>query len=773
MRFSSRLALPTLLCLAMASGPLSAAEVLLDACWEISGWRFHNGGEFPGATGGLTAAVPEALALTWNFSGGGTYVMVSHEGPFPPSVTSFSAAVTSDVACHLGWRLSDRSGRTVQAPGLDLAAGESRTIRIDRAGPWKEAWGGVDGAALGQDLSGVALLVARTAGGPANGVLRIQRLTADSSDPVVYPVALPAVDLDLAGWRLHGQWAAQWGRPLFAGSIERHGGDDGELAITLPQLGRDWQLRLDLNGDRRDLRCALPLANGGNPHALYRVTAAVTTATRAAQQSLDLVGARSGEASLGQARRSVDLPAGAFGTCMHLSYGRNGAFGGWKDTDALLELVAASGVTWIRDGVNVQTDAAGTRHIDPYDLAWLTKAKALGLKPIIVLGMDANQQPEVFAATAAEVASQLGEFATVFELGNEPNNFGGWIKTFGGTWNGKEADNSTSAWVKAHLASTNAAAEAIRKVRPDATILALGAVAPTNFRAIDLGLSPAINGVIDHPYAGCMPAERVPFSIGLVTRDGVAVGDDLGSFAGLVHSYQDKLASAGAAAKLQRQLWITEFGWPTHIYNGKNEKEHAAAFSEHAQAAYLVRRWLLGLGLGVPASCQYDFLDDYGSAPDHDEANFGLLRADRSRKPSFRATQHLTSLFNGQQPDPSAHLEISDKLPNSSKRGVLVKDWDGAAFTADNGIQAWAFHDPKQNDVRTLALWSAQPVSGEFSPRHATVRVTGWQDLRGAPLAIDLLTGICYDVPYTRDGDTLVLQVSLGDAPLAVRLFRD
>lgn len=42
-----------------------------------------------------------------------------------------------------------------------------------------------------------------------------------------------------------------------------------------------------------------------------------------------------------------------------------------------------------------------------------------------------------------------------------------------------------------------------------------------------------------------------------------------------------------------------------------------------------------------------------------------------------------------------------------------------------------------------------------------------------SPLAVDLLTGICYDVPCVREGGTLVLKLSLGDAPLAVRLFRN
>jgi hypothetical protein len=585
---------------------------------------------------------------------------------------------------------------------------------------------------------------------------------------VAYPVALVPLDADLAGWRIRGRWLPQWGRPVFDGSAEHAGGGRGELSVTLPRLGRDWSRRLPLDGARVPLRFALPLADGGNPHAIYRLALAVTSDDLQARRNVELVGIRSAEGGLGQPRRSIELAPGAFGTCLHLSFGRNGAFAEWGAHERLLDAVADAGLTWIRDGVKIMKDERGRPQVDPYDLGWLRQAKARGLKPIIVLDMYAKQAPEEFAAAAAAAAVQLGDLASVFELGNEPNNFGGWVKAFGGTWNGKEKDGATSPWVKAHLASTNAAAEAIRKARPDATILALGACSPTNFRALDLGLSAAVDGVVDHPYAYSMSAERVPYGAGTAERDGVALGDEAGSFVGLIRSYQAKLAGLGRP----RQVWITEFGWSCYIFGGGNEKGLTAGFSEHAQAVYLARRWILGLGLGVPASCQYDLLDDYGSTLGHDEANYGLLRSDFSRKPSYAVAQRVTAIFNGQQPDPAAQIEVAKApLHRGAQRGVVIKDWDGATFSADNSVQAWAFRDPRQPGVRTLAVWSSQPVSGEFSPRYAEVRIAGWKDMTAAPLAIDLLSGACLDVPYAREGDAIVLKLNLGDAPLAVRFY--
>lgn len=750
---------------------LAAAEpVLIDACLEPSAWHFHDGGEFPGAKGALTADPAGGLALAFDFSGGGSYVQAAHQGPFPPGTATVVATVTASAGCSVNWRLGDRSGRTFQGKGVALAAGESRALRFACAGPWDTAWGGKDGAVPGADIASIALLVSRDGDkGAATGSLRLQRLEVECAAPVAYPVALPPLDADLAGWRIRGRWLPQWGRPVFDGAAERSGGGDGELAVTLPRLGRDWSTRVALAGERVPLRFALPLAGGGNPHAIYRVGLAVSAGDLRAGREVELAGARSAAASLGQPRRSADLAPGAFGTCLHLSYGRSGAFRVWGDHERLLDAVAASGLTWIRDGVKVAKDDAGKLMVDPYDLGWLKLAKARGLKPIVVIDMEAKRSPEEFAAECVAVVTQLGDLATVFELGNEPNNFGGWVKTFGGTWNGKEKDGGTSPWVKAHLVNSNAGAEAIRKARPDATILALGACAPTNFRAMDIGLSPAIDGVVEHPYAFCMPAERMPYGHGTAERDGVKLGDEQGSFAAVIRSYQDKLAGLGRP----RQVWITEFGWSCYVFDGGNEKGLYAGFSERAQAAYLARRWLLGLALGVPAACQYDLIDDYGSTPRQDEANFGLLRGDGSRKPSYAAAQHLTAIFNGQQPDPAAKIEVKAPLHRSVRRGALVQDWDGATFGADNDVHAFAFRDPRHDEVRTLALWSAQPVSDEFQPRWTEVRIAGWKAMAGAPLAVDLVSGAVYDVPCERDGDVLVLKLNLRDTPLALRFFAD
>ena len=115
--------------------------------------------------------------------------------------------------------------------------------------------------------------------------------------------------------------------------------------------------------------------------------------------------------------------------------------------------------------------------------------KEQGVNTIAEINMSASETEEDFVARCRAIAEEMEGLVDVFELGNEPNNFGGWMKEYGGTWNGKEPDGSTSGWVKAHLKYTNAGADAIREVRPDATIIGLGAVAPTNFRYLDIGVT--------------------------------------------------------------------------------------------------------------------------------------------------------------------------------------------------------------------------------------------------------------------------------------------
>jgi hypothetical protein len=763
------------LLLLLAGGTLvPAADLLLDAGLDATAWRFHDGGEFPGAKGGLTPPAPETsgVALRYDFSGGGMYVSADFTAGLPPALDTLRWDVSCDQAVKISFRVRDAAGRTFQSQPRAVAAGVAAPLELGLAGPWAEAWDGDAQQAAPSTAVACSLIVGRNDDTPPTGVVTIRSLSAVShaaAADLAEPVATAPFNADLAGWKLSGTWIAQWHRPVLALTASS-GSEAGELSFTLPRPARDWTLRRALvPGQPVHLRVVPPVADGGNPHAIYRLACAVRTASGKAEHGVALKGRLADAALLGAPRLTRDLPPSIFGTAMHLSYGGNGAFAGWAQSDRLLDEVAALGLSWIRDGVGVDQAADGTLTLSAKDLAWLTAAKARGIRVIAVLSMDAKTPVADLCARATAIATQGAGLIDAIELGNEPNNFGGWIKAYGGTWNGMVSndDHTTAPWVTAHLAASNAAAEAIKKVAPHLTVLALGSPSPVNARAIDLGLSPAVDGIVDHPYAMCTPPETIPFGKPYAKRDGIAPGDEACTFAGLVEWYRARFAQDHRTVP----LWVTEFGWTTFRHDLKNPSGLFAGFTEETQAAYLVRRHLQGAWLGLGASVQYDLLDDYGSQTHEGEANFGLLRSDYSRKPAWYATQRLCSLFAGAVRDSAADVTITAApLHRAQQRGDLVHNWDGVALRPQEAVFALPFSHPDHPELKTLAVWSGLPPS-EFNGRRATLRLRGWEGY-GQPVCIGLCSGRITDPQVTRDGDGVVLTLDLDDEPVALRFFQ-
>lgn len=169
-------------------------------------------------------------------------------------------------------------------------------------------------------------------------------------------------------------------------------------------------------------------------------------------------------------------------------------------------------------------------------------------------------------------------------------------------------------------------------------------------------------------------------------------------------------------------LWYSEFGYTTYLYGGQREKGKYtfAAYTEEAQAVYLVRRYLYCFTRPeIKAALQYDFLDDFQGRQFDPEANFGLLRADYSPKPAYFALQNLATFFNGVRSDSrlDAQVKIDDQpLHRAGKRGQLL-DWDEdgkALMNADNNIHARLF---QTDGGLRLAVWDARPGRrGVFAP---------------------------------------------------------
>ncbi|MBL8992507.1 MAG: LamG domain-containing protein [Spirochaetia bacterium] len=580
-------------------------------------------------------------------------------------------------------------------------------------------------------------------------------------------VSGPDIDIEALGWKITG---LAFGNKLVLNAEKTKNATAANLQMVFPQLGRDFVKRatLDPGVGRVAVGAVLPFGLG-NPRNIYQVDIIVGNEGQTVKKTVLLKGIKADALALGKPKLSSEIKKSKIGTAGHLAFGTSPVFSGWSRQDELVELISKAGIKWYRDGVKMETGADGKEHVRPYDLEWVKKLRAKGIEIINEIDLPAKLTPEQFAERCTAVATELKDYVSVFELGNEPNNFGGWIEKYGspGTWNAKEKDNSTAPWLLEHNKRTDAGAEAIKKVLPKARVIGVGSVTPANLRAINAGLSKALDGIVDHPYTYAMAPERMPYSEKLRDRDGIAAGDKEGNFSGLIEVYQEAFKKSG----IERSLWFTEFGFTGFLFNGKTETGLYAGFSEEAQAVYLVRQWLQCLTFPVEAACQYDLMDDYGSERFKDEANFGLVRHDLSPKPAYHAVQRLTSLFSDLSFDPNAGVAVTHApLHRAMKRELLIGDWDKAPITAVNKVMAFAFSGKNE---KALAVWSALPYSGEFNNRVATISLKGFEGY-GDAVAVDIITGKTYDVAVKagENNDLVIENLLLGNTPLLIKFFK-
>ncbi len=583
--------------------------------------------------------------------------------------------------------------------------------------------------------------------------------------PAAGNITPPEINLEALGWKFT---SLSFGNKLVLTADKTGNALPANLQIVFPQLGRDFVKRefLDPSKNSYSVGVSLPFGSG-NPRNIYQVDVLVGDERQTVKKTFPFKGINANENSLGKAKLSSEIKKSKFGTAGHLSYALSPSFSGWARHDEIIDLLSKSGLKWYRGSVKLEKGADGREFVRPYDLEWVRKLHAKGIEVINMIDLSAEYTPEYYAERCTLIAMALKDHVSVFELGNEPNNFGGWIKKYGGTWNSKEKDNSTSPWTLEHNKRTDAGALAIKKVLPKARVIGVGSATPGNLRAIEAGLSPALDGVVDHPYTYAMPPERIPYNEGMRERDGIVSGDKEGNFSGLFTVYQNAFKKSG----IERTLWLTEFGFTSSLFGKKNETGLFAGYSEEAQAVYLVRQWLQCLVYPVEVACQYEFMDEYGSAWHNAEANFGLLRSDLSPKPAYHTVQRLTSLFSDLTFDPTATVSVTNApLHRAMKRDLLIGEWDKVPIAAVNKVMAFAFSGPNE---KAVAVWSALPYSAEFNTREATITLKGFEGY-GDPVAVDFITGKTYDVAVKNgDNNELVIEnLLLGNNPLVIKFFK-
>ncbi len=754
-----------------------AVEVSLMPVPSHDSWQFIPGSEFPGAQGKLNLEQEFPLA-SWDFSNGGRYVGFKPSTKPPAGLQNLKFDLLPDADANVALRVTDHTGHVFQSTTRKLKANQAILLDFPMAGSWESNWGAGNKSSIpAQPLRSFYLVASGNAQKYTSGSLTIRNILGEYDQTSPSMVVSEIFSGTLAGRLVKATWAGSLNPGCLSISVEA-GTEPAVLELEFPALPRNQVTRFQLpTEENKNLQYQIPFLNksGSNPRNNYQVQLRIISPTQKAVVTLQLPGSKSSEINLGSPKSSSEISTSKIGVCVHFNSGANpsGAFKGWHDYERILDQIASGGCKWIRCGVTLKKDDAGKLlQVSDYDVGWLQAAQKRGIDSIILIDMKSSESQEEFLNRIRLTVEATRNYAHVYELGNEPNNFGGWLQKYGGEWNGRLKDkNEHAPWLKAYLAYTNQGAEYLKKIYPEATVIGCGGVAPANFRLLELGVSNAVDGVVDHAYSYSTPPEKIPFGHYNAKRDGITVGDAEGTFAGYIDSYMRKFKDTGR----MRSLWITEFGYSNFCASGKNEHKMFAGYSEEAQAVYLTRRLLESLALPITLSCWYDFVDDYSSSSFQQEANFGLVRSDYSPKPSFYAMQRINSLMHGAEPDPGAKVEIiAAPLHKSVIQNLPAKLKDAIASPPTNGIRTYAFTDPASPDERMLAIWSMLPYSREINSRMVSLEISGWTEFDAIPVAIDLISGHTYDIPMDKkDGKLLINSLTLRENPLLIKFFRN
>jgi hypothetical protein len=454
------------------------------------------------------------------------------------------------------------------------------------------------------------------------------------------------------------------------------------------------------------------------------------------------------------------------GVCTH--FGLSGPYLPNWNIETLIPKVADLGAGWIRDELywNHYEREKGVYELPARTRAWIDAANAAGIKVLLIFNGSSklyadSYDAKAYAAAAANLARELKGKVGCIEILNEPHNFG-FSKYHGGEWNGVEKDGSVSPWIGKYVAFLNTAAQAIKSANPEMKVIGLGSVPPSNYRMLEMGIVPQVDGLVDHPYSMQLTAEILPWADtpGQLKRDGFVTADQRGTFASLIRLYR----AASGRYSGPREIWLTEWGFTSYQ---QTKPDLFAGFTEEAQAKYLQRRLVETLSLGVEYSFIYSLKND-GSLRNNAEHNFGLLNMDNSAKPGFAAVRRvLDFLRSSSRMDTAPEINV---LLENARPDEWPVTWDGAKLAAPGSIETHAFIDAEKRPV--LVFWSSERAGGDLQPRVADIRIYADWAKSDTVRAQDLWTGETFDLPVKRQGGRVFLKgVTVPDHPIGI-VFR-
>ena len=446
-----------------------------------------------------------------------------------------------------------------------------------------------------------------------------------------------------------------------------------------------------------------------------------------------------GPAAFAQTTRPSDAFPGdpRMGTCTHFAQG-------W-DHEKIMPLIEKSGLGWIRDDLDWQQieSQKGVYKIPERTLAWIRAAHVHHLRVLAILNgsnkfYDDHYDPQAYAKWAAWTVNELKNDVDAVEILNEPNNFG-FMKYYGG----KHEGEGDSPWVAKYVTLMNAAAEAIKAVDPSMPVIGFGAGAPVTYKQLALGTSPAVDAIADHPYSTQTPPELAGGKASEQLKHfGFATVDERGSFVSLIDGFRQQSAKFHGP----KNIWLTEWGYSTFQ---PLADAHFGGFTESAQAKYILRRFVEGLGLDITVSFLYEFRDN---RDEHDaEDRFGIVRMNGEPKESYAAIENLTRIFRDL------------RVAKGSEAGSVTV-FPGATWPQQAPIVSYRFVDKQGRPA--VAIWATDTAGGDRTPRVADVELQWGPDVKEV-VAIDTLTGGQETIPFKHVGAMLVKEgMTISDHPI-------
>ena len=509
-----------------------------------------------------------------------------------------------------------------------------------------------------------------------------------------------------------------------------------------------------------------------NPYNKYAVKVKISSGGNAVERQIIIKGAKSASINLGEPRSSKDIKSSIFGTMTHLNWVN------W-DYKEILPLVEKAGIKWIRayESWGAIEREKGVMKIPARTDLWVNDAlkRGINIQMELVFGnkhypyKDFEAFKKGYANYCAFVVNHFKGRVQVWELWNEPHNFG-FGKAYGGSWNAKEeSEGKECAWLRKYTDTVIAGAKAIRKADPTAIIFT-NCDNPQAYPFLDLLKAKKavhlFDGISIHPYSYKMTPEVRPYGGKLKKRDGVVVADADHSFSSEVRVLREKMKSVGMNPK---NLYNTEFGYQT-MHRTKDALFEG--ITDSAQAKYIARQMILQLVNEIPLAMQYCF-QDRGRG-----GQYGLIRHpkhNRVPKPSYYATQKVCSLFSSPVKlyKPEWQVKVNPDSHHGSKnwkRFDTYMIWDGEKLESLNRVEKYLFTSGDKELI--LVLWNAIRADGERKPLLTKNIILGTSEYSN-PLAIDLMTGATYDIKSEVKGNkTFLKDVIVPDYPIVIKMFK-